>query len=360
MANDQRIIVSSYERDEKRAHNWIEHGEDWICLHNSLSNLVATCAANTAGHVAALFAELDVDKKGFITLQAGLFTFHSRATEKHRGFASSLGQDLDPEVSKITKQFFSCVQDSWISTCTTRLWLLSITHTLLKWLIDLLPDWESLINELICLWFGRHSYESNLRQIGLNLNWVLSCCKTAWHPQETYGTIEEAWRKAFDDLTACLPTWANLLAKLSRSKLCTGIESQYLLSSVCSAENVFFFKARWPRGRLLERRSLPKVAKQSALKARNQPDSGVIIIFQTNIFSDVYQVSRFLNWCLKDVCHPFHNLNQQRYQDGKWWGLLHPVQFGGNSDKLFTLLKPEAGRTPGPQSQFNCFLQWCS
>lgn len=118
----------------------------------------------------------------------------------------------------------------------------SITHTLLKWLIDLLPDWESLINELICLWFGRHSYESNLRQIGLNLNWVLSCCKTAWHPQETYGTIEEAWRKAFDDLTACLPTWANLLAKLSRSKLCTGIESQYLLSSVCSAENVFFFK----------------------------------------------------------------------------------------------------------------------
>lgn len=42
------------------------------------------------GHVAALFAELDVDKKGFITLQ-----------------------DLDPEVSKITKQFFSCVQETY-------------------------------------------------------------------------------------------------------------------------------------------------------------------------------------------------------------------------------------------------------
>lgn len=42
------------------------------------------------GQVAALFAELDVDKKGFITLQ-----------------------DLDPEVSKITKQFFSCVQETY-------------------------------------------------------------------------------------------------------------------------------------------------------------------------------------------------------------------------------------------------------
>lgn len=47
-------------------------------------------AIGVTGHVAALFAEIDVDNKGFITLQ-----------------------DLDPEVSKITKQFFRKVQETY-------------------------------------------------------------------------------------------------------------------------------------------------------------------------------------------------------------------------------------------------------
>ena len=79
--------------------------------------------------------------------------------------------------------------------------------------------------------------------------------------------------------TSLLDTDPNSAPALSLNIFCR----PFVLLRMC-----FFENARQPRGKLLERRSLPKVAKQSALKARNQPESGVILKFKTNFFSDVY------------------------------------------------------------------------